>query len=224
MYSTECPKKFVPFFIFFPRYPVCGEWCKFQWLLLGTPSFDLNNRRSRGHKIFKMAPTKQQKFLKKLKSFSAFFKNFCCLVGAIFKRLCPRERRVFQSKLGVSSSNQCNLHHSPHTGHLGKKKWKRVQSFSDNLYIEADRGGNNSGVRRWSVGRVSLFGMQRHLGCDLVAGHITTSLTAVRCHGQYTLSHDVNRTPWLCTEVHKTHAEVPKTRSQFVYSEIYFNL
>ena len=30
---------------------------------------------------------------------------FCCLVGAI----------------GVSSSNQCNLHHSPHTGHLEKK-------------------------------------------------------------------------------------------------------
>jgi len=39
--------------------------------------------------------------------------------------LCPRERRVFQSKLGVSSSNQCNLHHSPHTGHLGKKKDKK---------------------------------------------------------------------------------------------------
>ena len=46
---------------------------------------------------------------------------FCCLVGAILNILCPRERRVFQSKLGVSSSNQCNLHHSPHTGHLGKK-------------------------------------------------------------------------------------------------------
>jgi hypothetical protein len=48
--------------------------------------------------------------------------------------LCPRERRVFQSKLGVSSSNQGNLHHSPHTGHLeeeeeeeeeGKKKKKK---------------------------------------------------------------------------------------------------
>ena len=46
---------------------------------------------------------------------------FCCLVGAILNVLCPRERRVFQSKLGVSSSNQCNLHHSPHTGHLEKK-------------------------------------------------------------------------------------------------------
>ena len=46
---------------------------------------------------------------------------FCCLVGAILNILCPRERRVFQSKLGVSSSNQCNLHHCPHTGHLEKK-------------------------------------------------------------------------------------------------------
>jgi len=27
---------------------------------------------------------------------------------------------IKQSKLGVSSSNQCNLHHSPHTGHLKK--------------------------------------------------------------------------------------------------------
>ena len=49
------------------------------------------------------------------------FQRFCCLVGAILKMLCPRERWVFQSKLGVSSSNQCNLHHSPHTGHLKKK-------------------------------------------------------------------------------------------------------
>ena len=48
------------------------------------------------------------------------FQKFCCLVGAILKILCPWERRVFQSKLRVSSSNQCNLHHSPHTGHLGK--------------------------------------------------------------------------------------------------------
>jgi hypothetical protein len=43
-------------------------------LLLDTPTFDWNTRRSRGHKIFKMAPTKQQgpkeKFLKKVKSFS----------------------------------------------------------------------------------------------------------------------------------------------------------
>jgi hypothetical protein len=64
-----------------------------------------------------------------------FFRNFaldpCCLVGAILKILCPRERRVFQSKVGVSSGNQCNLHHSPHTG----QKLKRVQSFSDILYV-----------------------------------------------------------------------------------------
>jgi len=58
---------------------------------------------------------------------------FCCLVGAILNILCPRERRVFQLKLGVSSSNQCNLHHSPHTGHLGGKK--KLQSFSDTVYI-----------------------------------------------------------------------------------------
>jgi hypothetical protein len=51
------------------------------------------------------------------------------LVGAILKILCPRERRVFQSKLGVSSSNQCNLHHSPHTGHLGNKNKKEYILF-----------------------------------------------------------------------------------------------
>ena len=28
MSYTGCPKKIVPFFIFFPRCPVCGEWCK----------------------------------------------------------------------------------------------------------------------------------------------------------------------------------------------------
>ena len=33
--------------------------------------------------------------------------------------------------------NQCNLHHSPHTGHLEKKNKKRVQSFSDILYIHS---------------------------------------------------------------------------------------
>ena len=66
---------------------------------------------------------------------------FCCLVGAILNILCPRERRGFQSKLGVSSSNHCNLHHSPQTGHLEKKKKKerkkekRVQSFSDRVYF-----------------------------------------------------------------------------------------
>ena len=59
--STPCPKKIVPFFYFFSRCPLCGEWCKLHWLLLDTPSFDWNPRRSHGHKTFKMAPTKQQK-------------------------------------------------------------------------------------------------------------------------------------------------------------------
>jgi hypothetical protein len=61
------------------------------------------------------------------------FKKFVCLLGAILKILCPRERRVFQSKLGVSSINQCNLHHSPHTG----KKKKKIKStiFFGHLYI-----------------------------------------------------------------------------------------
>jgi hypothetical protein len=78
------------------------------------------------------------------------FQKFVCLLGAILKILCPRERRVLQSKLGVSSSNECNLHHSPQTGHLGKK---RVQSFSDILYII---GGYNLHVVRISFWTVPL--------------------------------------------------------------------
>ena len=38
-------------------------------------------------------------------------------------------RSINQSKLGVSSSNQCNLHHSPHTGHLEKKIKKGFNLF-----------------------------------------------------------------------------------------------
>ena len=53
-------KRLYPFFIFFSRCQVCGEWCKLHWLLLDTPNFDWNTRHSRGHKMFKMAPTKQQ--------------------------------------------------------------------------------------------------------------------------------------------------------------------
>ena len=49
--------------------------------------------------------------------------------------LCPRERRVFQSKLVVSSSNQYYLHHSPQNGYLEKRIKKRVQSFSDTVYM-----------------------------------------------------------------------------------------
>ena len=63
---------------------------------------------------------------------------FCCLVGAILNISCPRERRGFQSKLGVSSSNQCNLHHSPHTGHLEKKiKKKGTIFFGHDILYEA---------------------------------------------------------------------------------------
>jgi len=59
--GTLCPpvrKRLYPIFYFFCRCPVCGEWCKLHWLLLDTLSFDSNTRRSRGHKMFKMAPTK----------------------------------------------------------------------------------------------------------------------------------------------------------------------
>ena len=59
---------------------------------------------------------------------------FCCLVGAILNILCPRERWVFQSKLGVSSSNRCNLHHSPHTGHLEKKIEKGTIFFGHGVH------------------------------------------------------------------------------------------
>ena len=63
---------------------------------------------------------------------------FCCSVGAILNILCPRERRVFQSKLGVSSSNQCNLHHSPHIGHLEEKIKKGTIFFGHGVYCVAD--------------------------------------------------------------------------------------
>ena len=201
--NTPCPKKIVPpffYLFFFPRCPVCGEWCKLHWLLLDTPSFDWNTRRSRGHKMFKMAPTKQQKAfcaaeyakttsvitvqrnfrrqfevdppdknsikrwhtqlmetgcLCKGKSagrclcvayakakapdvvfaYSTAQNAFCCLVGVILNILCPRERLVFQSKLGVSSSNQCNLHHSPHTGHAKKKIKKGTIFFGHGVLL-----------------------------------------------------------------------------------------
>jgi hypothetical protein len=74
--NTDCTeiqnvrKRLYPFLFLFPRCPVRGEWCKLHWLLLDTPSFDWNTRRSRGHKIFKMAPTIQREFLKKLQYFS----------------------------------------------------------------------------------------------------------------------------------------------------------
>jgi len=46
------------------------------------------------------------------------------------------KRRVFQSKLGVPSSNQCNLHHSPHTGHLEKKIKKGYNLFRTRCIME----------------------------------------------------------------------------------------
>ena len=61
-------KDWTPFF-YFPRCPVCGEWCRLHWLLLDTPSFDWNTPRSHGHKIFKMAPTKKQNFWKRYNIF-----------------------------------------------------------------------------------------------------------------------------------------------------------
>jgi len=58
-------------------------------------------------------------------AYSTAQNTFCCLVGAILNILCPREWRVFQLKLGVSSSN----HWAPR-----KKKFKkRVQSFLDTV-------------------------------------------------------------------------------------------
>jgi hypothetical protein len=63
-----------------------------------------------------------------------FFKKFSLGPWCDIRILCPQERRVFQSKVGVSSSNQCNLHHSPHTVHL-EKKMKKDTIFSDTLYI-----------------------------------------------------------------------------------------
>ena len=87
---TGCPKKIEPPFFFpFSRCPVCGEWCKLHWLLLDTPSFDRNTRRSRGHKIFKMAPTKQQNFFKKVN----LFRTLCTMVygyrgSTVVKVLC----------------------------------------------------------------------------------------------------------------------------------------
>ena len=68
----------------------------------------------------KHVPAYKHTYIQDVRKRLYLFKKFCFLVSAILKILCIWERRVFQSKLGVSSSNQCNLHHSPHTGHLGK--------------------------------------------------------------------------------------------------------
>ena len=52
-----------------------------------------------------------------------FHSTKCLLLfgGRHLEYFAPTGTAVFQSKLGVSSSNQCNLHHSPHIGHIEKK-------------------------------------------------------------------------------------------------------
>jgi hypothetical protein len=81
-FKTYVRKRFNPLFIFVSRCPACGEWCKLHWLLLDTASFEWNTRRSRGHKIFKMVPTKQQKAFCAVESFSDTvyftFKSLLC--------------------------------------------------------------------------------------------------------------------------------------------------
>jgi hypothetical protein len=69
---VQVSEKDCTIFIFY-RCPVCGEWCTLHWLLLDTPSFHWNTRRSRGHKIFKMAPTKQTNFWKRYKDCTLFY-------------------------------------------------------------------------------------------------------------------------------------------------------
>jgi len=102
---------------------------------------------------------------------------FCCLVGAILNILCPRERRVFQSKLGVSSSNQCNLHHSPHTGHLEKSLKKRVQSFSDTVYIML----SNNFRTKWNA--------------SLKQERVTTSSSTHLCNTTFHATHTMTTAP-----------------------------
>ena len=60
-----------------------------------------------------------------------FHSTKCLLLfgGRHLEHFVPTGTAVFQSKLGVSSSNQCNLHHSPHTGHLEKKYIKKGTIF-----------------------------------------------------------------------------------------------
>ena len=81
---------------------------------------------------------------------------------------------------------------------------------------------NSSGARSRSVDGVSLVGMLRHLGCDLVVRHITASLrlSVVTDGAHSATTATVRRDPaQRCTE----HTlRLPKTRSHFVCSEVYF--
>lgn len=88
--------------------------------------------------------------------------------------------------------------------------------------IKKQNEGNNSGARSRSVDGVSLVGMLRHLGCDLVARHITAPLrlSTVTDSAHSATTPTVRRDPaQMCTE----HAlRLSKTRSHFVCSEVYF--
>jgi hypothetical protein len=107
---------------------------------------------------------------------------FCCLVGAILKILCPRERRVFQSKLGVSSSNQLNLHHSPHTGHLEKNRKRYNLIRTRCICISNYRSRLLYGICTRSYLRVTQWpGCHCILRISAVHGHTVTN-SGVRRH------------------------------------------
>jgi len=60
-----------------------------------------------------------------------FHSTKCLLLfgGRHLEYFVPTGTAAIQSKLGVSSSNLCNLHHSPHTGHLENKIKKGYNLF-----------------------------------------------------------------------------------------------
>jgi hypothetical protein len=58
-----------------------------------------------------------------------FSKNFLWAPDVILEFCAHGNGGYFNLKLGVSSSNQCNLHHSQHTGHLGKQNKKGYNLF-----------------------------------------------------------------------------------------------
>jgi hypothetical protein len=95
LHYTGCPKKLNSFF-YFPRCPECGEWCKLHRLLLDTPSFGWNTRRSRGHKSFKMAPTKQQNFWKR---YNLFRTSCITLVIHVAACNCGVDRNAAETKV-----------------------------------------------------------------------------------------------------------------------------
>jgi hypothetical protein len=88
--STGVRKRLYPFLFLVLSCPVCGEWCKLHWLLLDTPSFDWNTRRSREHKILISHQGHKEKFLKKVQSFSD---TLYIERSALFKRAVTIQRR-----------------------------------------------------------------------------------------------------------------------------------